>query len=1774
MNAYMNIQVRVLSANAAAQIRALQGQINGLSMAMAGANRVGFLGGGQRQISALSKFGNQLQWTGRQLQYNFTLPLALAGGAAMKFALDNETAFTRISKVYGDAAMSAETMKNELNALKKAFEALSNEYGVQQSEVLNIAADWAAAGASGLALARGVEQTLRVMVLGEMNAADATSALISIQAQYNLSSAQLIDTIAKLNIVENQTAISMQGLIQGFQRSAGVARSAGVDVDHLAAMLAALVPAAGSAAQAGNALKTILSRIMSPTKKAADTMEAMGINVKSLAWNSLNGSQRLEVLAQKFHGLADSQKTAVATTIASQYQLNKFEILMDSIFKASDKATRGQSRYAQALDATKNRAYYLNQAQKELNQVLNSNPQRLKQIWVILQNAMADVIQPMIPLLLGMARVLADLVQAFNNLPLPVKTTVMYLLLFLGLFGPLIRYIGSTMTLIGELGWFFAGLGKQVLWVVKIFGSFLALPFTALGSAFGAVAGGIMRFGGALLTAVRAVGAFILTGPLFGQFFGVVGAILSRGGGMIAAIWMTALGRMAAVTGPMLAAIQGLFALWQLGMIRVITLVRNAMLAGWLSMTASARFVGPAIVASFRTMWTMLVAITTVGVTSIVTRMRAMVALTVAMFTNWRVILVRLSTLMWSGILVVFRGGIVALGRYLMAGLAALAGPWGIAIAAILAVLYMFRDQIAQLVRNIINFFRNMPPGIANAFKPLVNLFNTAVKYIITAFNALPKGVRDAMMAVVHIVAEAARQVYQLFSYLNPFAHHSPSLVENVTNGMAIVKAQFKSITDIEGPIKSAYEEIKKFGVATASLLKGMDSAKRASDRADLAKVAPGALDEFDALVRRIQMLTPILNQLKAAVDAQQAVVDKWKSKLDAANDALDVQQKKLDALNKVLQTAKDNLQQAQDNLQKYANTPITGMKAMEDQIFANEMAQKKLRLEIMKMEDAGQSVDDLTNKMQALHGMQELLTGERKSLQDAGAGSEILKTYDDQIASIKDQTKGVAGQITEYQKLSDELDKLQRQGEELDLEKSLKFDELTKQINDAANATKEMSFDDIMKGINDSNAAIDKYGDEVDKATKAVEDQQKAVDAATAARDAIQASYDAEVKKLDQLKDAYDKVNQTIQDINSSLNDMASAAADAIQRAKDAAGKGKGGLGPAGDFPDVGGAGSLGREGGLGDQSSLIDQFTKDLAKKTGDLMGGLDLFGGIKKKFSALQGWFKTNVGPVFGAIGDAAKQIFGGIDWLAPFKNMDFGWATTIWNTIKDIFNTGVTWIKNIIKLFAGDFKKIWQTIWDKLKTAWTEISPELAKFKDLLQPLANLFKELWTIIKPLAAIIGVVLLGAIKVLVSILANTLGPILDTIIAVIKGIIKVIRGLTEFILGVFTGDWKLAWKGIVDIFSGVWDAIWGIIKGAVGVIWGTIKGFVEGIVGFFQWLYDVLVGHSIIPDMVNAIIDWIASLPQKAWDALKDLGNKILDLVHKAWDMWVAANKAAWNVINAWFHGVPQAVWNALVDLVGKLRQKATDGMNAFWTGAKVIWNAVSGWFKGWASNIGSWIANVAGTLYNIAHNAITNFKNGASAAWSAVQSFFGGWYNRIKNAIGNVSLYNIGKSILNSLLDGLKAAWNDTKNFLSGLGQQIKNLKGPIEKDRKLLIPEGEAIMQSLHTGLHGEWSAVEAYAKNIAPSIVDAISSGIPASIPTGLQGTGTTGLGGTLATAAGNIATMAANNGSTSGNQYGTTNNYTFTGDLSFPNVTDGGDAEEFLANLEAIVRGG
>lgn len=1789
----MNIQVRVLSTNALAQIKALQAQVAGLTSQLAKANAVGAIGGG-RQISALSKFGNQLQWTGRQLQYNFTLPLVLAGAAATKWAMDNEKAFTRIRKVYGDGTQSATQMENELKALKKAFVALSNEYGVQQSDVLNVAADWAAAGASGVALARSVEQTLKTMVLGEMDAASATEALIAIQAQYNLSSSELADTINTLNMIENQTGVSLQGLIQGFARAAGVAKESGVDIQHLGAMIAALVPTAGSAAQAGNALKTIFSRLISPTGEGVDILGRLGIEIDKVAWKSANGTQRIELLAKKFHGLSDAQKGVVSSTLASRYQINKFNALMEAVYKNVDNNAKTTSYYSRALDSTADRARVLHQAETELAAVLKSNPQKFKQIWVILQNAMADIIIPMIPVLLMAADSIRRMVEAFRGLPIEVQKAVTLGLLFLALFGPLIRYIGSTMTLVGELGWFFGGLAMKIGGVVGSLFSLIKLPFGAAISGVSAIGSGLVAMTGWAGKGFAALFKFMAALPLFSKFGSMAGLIFGGLGKTLVQIWTQTLARIALITGPGLAAVTQAFTFWRIGMARTMQLVGAAMALGWTAITAGAAYVGPALRAGWSATWASLVAITKFGTTAVAVSMRTGFTAIGKFFTNWRLLMVRGFAAMWAGIVVVSKAGVAGTFAMMKQIPKVLASPWTIAIAAVITLLIIFRKQIAQAINNIIQYFQNLPAGVANAFAPLVNIFHQGVAAIVRAFYALPQGVQRAMQAVVNIVYQAAMAVYRLFSYLNPFAHHSPSLVENVTNGMAIVKDQFASITSIEGPIKKAYADIKAFGRAIAGLIAAQDRAKQADDRGMIKKFAPGALDEYDRMIANLRVLTPLQERLSDAIARQQSVVDRLQASLDAANNRLDATQKRLDALQKIADQASASLDEAKQRLNDYANTPITGMKAMGDQIFANEMAQKRLRLEMMKMEDAVGGIDQLRDKMSKLSGEMEMLSGEQASLRQGGAGSEILKQYDDQIKGLEDQQKSITQTASKYDELSNALDELQRKGEMLDLENSLKFDPLKKSIEDAANAMKEMPFDQIMAGMKQAQADIARYSVEVDRANKAVEQQKAVVDAATAARDAISARYDTESAKLDKLKDQYSEVEQAINDINSALQNMTSAAEDAIRRQQDALSKkkGKGGAGgggggsPAlgnfdaaagGDFPGVGGTGGLGRDfPGIKDQSKMIDDFTKDIADKTGKLFDSFDIFGPLKQKWNAFTGWFKTNMPPVFSAVGDAWNATLGAVDWLGPFRGIDWkGAFGNIGGVIKDAFQSAADIGKNVWSLFSDDIKHIWFVIKDKFKEGVDKIAPELAKFKDLVKPATEAFKNIWPVIKTVAEILGGALLLALKVVTSILANVLAPAFDMIIGVIKNVIRIVRGFIELVVGIFTGDGAMIWNGLKDIFGGLVQGIWAILKGAVQIIWGIIQGLVEGIVKFFVWLYNVLVGHSIIPDMVKAIINWIASLPGKAWNALKDLGSKIISIVKAAWDWWVRVNGEMWGKIGAFLGSLPGKAADAIKSFGSKISEKARSGWESFKSTSASVWNTIYSWITSLPGKAGSGIASIVTTLGKKGSDAMNSLKNGLTGVWSSVSSWLGGIGGRISSAVGNLGslLYNAGRNVIQGLIDGLKSKLASLGDIANTIASTIRDRlpfspakTGPLSGSGN---PElsGRKIGTMVASGLLSQKGTVASAMETVLSTLSGTSDATFTKSIPVAR-------LDGLVGHAEARVARAEA---ATAPVTYGTTTYRTeihIHGDLSFPNIKSGDDADKFISHLETLAGGG
>lgn len=188
--------------------------------------------------------------------------------------------------------------------------------------------------------------------------------------------------------------------------------------------------------------------------------------------------------------------------------------------------------------------------------------------------------------------------------------------------------------------------------------------------------------------------------------------------------------------------------------------------------------------------------------------------------------------------------------------------------------------------------------------------------------------------------------------------------------------------------------------------------------------------------------------------------------------------------------------------------------------------------------------------------------------------------------------------------------------------------------------------------------------------------------------------------------------------------------------------------------------------------------------------------------------------------------------------------------------------------------------------------------VSSFTPVWQQLVNVFNsqikpaftQLWSTIqqimpelKMLGIFIGAVLVISFGVLVAVIGGVvrafagllsgIATAIGGIITIFTGIVQIVSGIVALIVDICTGNFSklgadlgMIWRGIVNIFTGIWQVIVGLFQAAIGVIGGLVSGFIDSIIGYFTSLYNDLVGHSIIPDMINGIVDWISQLPGRA--------------------------------------------------------------------------------------------------------------------------------------------------------------------------------------------------------------------------------------------------------------------------------------------------------------------
>lgn len=262
-------------------------------------------------------------------------------------------------------------------------------------------------------------------------------------------------------------------------------------------------------------------------------------------------------------------------------------------------------------------------------------------------------------------------------------------------------------------------------------------------------------------------------------------------------------------------------------------------------------------------------------------------------------------------------------------------------------------------------------------------------------------------------------------------------------------------------------------------------------------------------------------------------------------------------------------------------------------------------------------------------------------------------------------------------------------------------------------------------------------------------------------------------------------------------------------------------------------------------------------------------------------------------------------------------------------------------------------------------------------------------------------------------------------------------------------------------------------------------------------------------IPELVELGKDLILNLYNSALEAIPDLINLASDIVNflvtafmENWpSIFQSGVDFVFQLVDGLIQSVPamaDAAWNLITSLLTTIYENAPQYISA---GFQVVSNLIDGLVQ----RIPQVISTIANMVGNILTTIWNNLPQILEAGVKIISSLISGIAKMIPEVLGKIAkmgsdiiqnftgidLWSAGKAIIDGFLGGLKSAWSAVTDFIGGIANWISEHKGPISYDKRLLIPHGNAIMNSLQKGLENGFSGVKSQVISIAEEINDVV-----------------------------------------------------------------------------------
>ncbi|MGG5617027.1 phage tail tape measure protein [Myroides odoratimimus] len=411
----------------------------------------------QKAQRELEKTGKRMQEIGKQMSTYLTAPLVAIGAFSSKISMEFDDS---MRKVMATTNATEEEFKS-LSATAEEMGAKTRYTASQAAEAMNY---MALAGWKSQQIIEGIPGVLSLAAASGEDlgmVADILTDGLTAMGKGADQASHFVDVLAA-SASNSNTTVGMMG--QAFQYAAPLAGAFGYEVEDLALAIGLMANAGIKGEKAGTALRSLMTRMVKPTREAQKAMTDLGIVVKNTDGSMKPLGDVIDQIRTKFGKLTDAQKGQYAGMLAGQEAISGLLAIVNAAPEDFDKLSKSIEKSAGT-------------AKRMQEQMEGGIGGSWREMMSAIEGVSIQIGQVLEPAFRKITVVIKDVSNWFMDLSDTTKTVIVVIGGLAAAIGPVLLALGTLIKILPIVA---AGYGILTAAVRTTSAAMLANPITAI----------------------------------------------------------------------------------------------------------------------------------------------------------------------------------------------------------------------------------------------------------------------------------------------------------------------------------------------------------------------------------------------------------------------------------------------------------------------------------------------------------------------------------------------------------------------------------------------------------------------------------------------------------------------------------------------------------------------------------------------------------------------------------------------------------------------------------------------------------------------------------------------------------------------------------------------------------------------------------------------------------------------------------------------------------------------------------------------------------------------------------------------------------------------------------------------------------------------------------------------------------------------------------------------------------------------------------------------